>query len=208
MLKVAGLHLWRGDRHVLRGVTFEGAAGQCVLLTGRNGAGKTSLLRVIAGLLDAEEGLVSWRGLPTRRIRHDFHAELAYLGHEPPLKGDLTGRENLRFSTAIRREVNPAEIEAALARTAALAFADQPVRTLSAGQRRRVALAAVLLSQAALWLLDEPTTNLDADGQQLVAALIAEHLARNGLVVAAVHHALELPGQAAAQVLRLELGAA
>jgi heme exporter protein A len=208
MLKVAGLHLWRGDRHVLRGVTFEGAAGQCVLLTGRNGAGKTSLLRVIAGLLDAEEGLVSWRGLPARRIRHDFHAELAYLGHEPPLKGDLTGRENLRFSTSIRREVNPAEIEAALARTVALAFADQPVRTLSAGQRRRVALAAVLLSQAALWLLDEPTTNLDADGQQLVAALIAEHLARNGLVVAAVHHALELPGQAAAQVLRLELGAA
>jgi heme exporter protein A len=208
MLKVAGLHLWRGDRHVLRGVTFEGAAGQCVLLTGRNGAGKTSLLRVIAGLLDAEEGLVSWRGLPARRIRHDFHAELAYLGHEPPLKGDLTGRENLRFSTAIRREVNPAEIEAALARTVALAFADQPVRTLSAGQRRRVALAAVLLSQAALWLLDEPTTNLDADGQQLVAALIAEHLAGNGLVVAAVHHALELPGQAAAQVLRLELGAA
>ncbi len=205
MLSVAGVHLWRGDRHVLRDVSFEGAAGQCVLLTGRNGAGKTSLIRVIAGLLDAEEGEVRWRGKPVRRLRHDFHAELSYLGHEPPLKGDLTARENLRFAIGIRRPVSLAEIDAALARTSAQAFADRPVRTLSAGQRRRVALAGVLLANAVLWLLDEPTTNLDADGQQLVAELIREQLGRQGLVVAAMHHALEVPG---GQVLRLELGAA
>lgn len=203
MLKVSRLHLWRGDRHVLRGVSFEGAAGQCVLLTGRNGAGKTSLIRVIAGLLDAEEGEVSWRGNSARQIRHDFHSELAYLGHEPPLKGDLTGRENLGFSVGIRRPVGTADIDAALTRTGALAFADRPVRTLSAGQRRRVALAGVLLAQASLWLLDEPTTNLDADGQGLVAELIAEQLARGGLVVAAVHHALPLP-QGAVVPLELE----
>jgi heme exporter protein A len=202
MLKVTGLHLWRGDRHVLRDVSFEGTAGQCVLLTGRNGAGKTSLIRVIAGLLDAEEGDVSWRGLSARKVRHQFHSELAYLGHEPPLKGDLTGRENLRFSVGIRRSVGTAEIEAALIRTGALAFADRAVRTLSAGQRRRVALAGVLLVGAVLWLLDEPTTNLDADGQQLVAELIGEQLARDGLVVAAVHHALPLPAE---RVVRMEL---
>jgi heme exporter protein A len=205
MLKVSGLHLWRGDRHVLRGVSFEGRAGQCVLLTGRNGAGKTSLIRVIAGLLDAEEGEVTWRGNPARKFRHDFHSELAYLGHEPPLKGDLTGRENLHFSVGIRRAVTTNEIDTAMTRTGALAFADRPVRTLSAGQRRRVALAGVLLAGTALWLLDEPTTNLDADGQQLVADLIEEHLAREGLVVAAVHHALPLPASA---VVALELGAA
>ena len=205
MLKVSGLHLWRGDRHVLRGVSFEGQPGQCVLLTGKNGAGKTSLIRVIAGLLDAEEGEVSWRGNSARKFRHDFHSGLAYLGHEPPLKGDLTGRENLHFSVGIRRPVGTPEIDSALTRTGALAFADRAVRTLSAGQRRRVALAGVLLAGAELWLLDEPTTNLDADGQRLVAELIADQLARDGLVVAAVHHALPLP---AGSVVPLELGAA
>jgi heme exporter protein A len=204
MLKVAGLHLWRGDRHVLRGVSFNGEPGHCVLLTGRNGAGKTSLIRVIAGLLDPEEGEVRWRDTPTRRARDDFHAELAYLGHEPPLKGDLTGRENLHFSVGIRRKVGAGDIDAALVRTAAQAFADRPVRTLSAGQRRRVALAGVLLAQATLWLLDEPTTNLDAEGQRLVSELIGEQLARGGVVVAAVHHELNVAGR----VSNLELGAA
>jgi heme exporter protein A len=205
MLKVSGLHLWRGDRHVLRNVTFAAEAGQCVLLTGRNGAGKTTLLRAIAGLLDPEEGQVTWRGSPARQSRDDFHSELAYLGHEPPLKGDLSGRENLRFLVGIRRAVTVAEIDAALARTGASAFADRAVRMLSAGQRRRVALAGVLLSGAMLWLLDEPTTNLDLDGQELVAVLIDEHVSRGGIVVAAVHHSLSL---ASGGLVSLELGAA
>ena len=203
MLNVQGLHLWRGDRHVLRGVSFEATPGQCLLLTGKNGAGKTTLLRAIAGLLDPEEGEVSWRGVSTRAERDVFHEQLAYLGHEPPLKGDLTGSENLGFAIGIRRTVTPAEIESALARTGAGPFSDRPVRMLSAGQRRRVALAGVLLTQAALWLLDEPTTNLDADGQQLVADLVGEHIGANGIVIAAVHHPLSLAGG----VSTLELGA-
>ena len=205
MLNVSGLHLWRGDRHVLRGVSFTANAGQCVLLTGRNGAGKTTLLRAIAGLLDPEEGQVQWRGASARSTRDEFHSELAYLGHEPPLKGDLTGRENLRYLVGIRRTLSAGEIDAALTRTGARDFADRAVRTLSAGQRRRVALAGVLLSGALLWLLDEPTTNLDADGQQLVARLIEEQLARSGIVVAAVHHTLSL---GAGEVVPLELEAA
>jgi heme exporter protein A len=205
MLTVHGIHLWRGDRHVLRGVSFEGGAGKCVLLTGKNGAGKTTLIRAIAGLLDPEEGQVFWRGAPARERRDDFHAELAYLGHEPPLKGDLSARENLKYSIGIRRAVSSAEIDAALRRAGASGFADRAVRMLSAGQRRRVALAGVLLSNAVLWLLDEPTTNLDADGQQLVRELIAEQLARGGLVVAAVHHSLTLPAE---DLVTLELGQA
>jgi heme exporter protein A len=203
MLSVQGVHLWRGDRHVLRGVTFDAGAGRCVLLTGRNGAGKTTLIRAIAGLLDPEEGQVLWRGQPARARRDDFHAELAYLGHEPPLKGDLSARENLKYSIGIRRPVTSVEIDAALVRTGAISFADRAVRMLSAGQKRRVALAGVLLSNAVLWLLDEPTTNLDADGQQLVRELIGEQLVRSGIVVAAVHHALPLPAE---QLLELELG--
>ena len=205
MLSVAGLHLWRGDRHVLRGVSFAAEAGQCVLLTGKNGAGKTTLLRAIAGLLDPEEGQVSRRGASARQTRDEFHAELAFLGHEAPLKGDLSGRENLHFSIGIRRPVSSSEIETALDRTGAATFADRAVRTLSAGQKRRVALAGLLLSGAPLWLLDEPTTNLDADGQQLVATLIGEQLGRAGIVVAAVHHSLGLPG---ASLVNIELGAA
>ncbi|MEO8061978.1 MAG: heme ABC exporter ATP-binding protein CcmA [Pseudomonadota bacterium] len=205
MLSVKGVHLWRGDRHVLRNVSFEAVPGHCVLLTGRNGAGKTTLLRAIAGLLEPEEGEMTWRGASTRVSRNEFHAELAYLGHEPPLKGDLSGGENLRFSVGIRRAVTGAEIDAALVRTGADSFADRPTRLLSAGQRRRIALAGVLLANAALWLLDEPTTNLDAEGQQLVADLIAGQLARAGLVVAAVHHSLPL---VAGTITELTLGAA
>jgi len=205
MLNVSGLHLWRGDRHVLRGVSFAASPGQCVLLTGRNGAGKTTLLRAVAGLLDPEEGQVAWRGAPARQTRDAFHSELAYLGHEPPLKGDLTGRENLRYATGIRRAVNSADIDDALSRTGAKEFGDRAVRTLSAGQKRRVALAGVLLAGASLWLLDEPTTNLDADGQQLVARLIEEQLARSGIVVAAIHHSLALK---TGETINLELGAA
>ena len=205
MLNVSGLHLWRGDRHVLRNLSFSADAGQCVLLTGKNGAGKTTLLRAIAGLLDPEEGQVFWRGAPARQARDSFHAELAYLGHEPALKGDLSARENLRYSIGIRRAVGTDEIDAALIRTGAGAFSDRAVRLLSAGQRRRVALAGVLLSGAVLWLLDEPTTNLDTDGQQLVATLIEEQVGRGGIVVAAVHHSLSL---AAGGLVSLELGSA
>jgi heme exporter protein A len=203
MLIVQGVHLWRGDRHVLRGLSFVGQPGKCVLLTGKNGAGKTTLIRAIAGLLDPEEGQVFWRGTPARARRDEFHSELAYLGHEPPLKGDLSARENLKYSIGIRRAVTSDEIDAALARTGASAFSDRAIRMLSAGQRRRVALAGVLLSNAVLWLLDEPTTNLDADGQQLVRDLIAEQLDRQGIVVAAVHHSLPLPAE---RLVTLELG--
>ncbi|HEU4779809.1 MAG TPA: cytochrome c biogenesis heme-transporting ATPase CcmA [Steroidobacteraceae bacterium] len=202
MLTVQDVHLWRGDRHVLRGVSFDAQPGKCVLLTGKNGAGKTTLIRAIAGLLDPEEGQVFWRGAPARNQRDEFHSELAYLGHEPPLKGDLTARENLQYSIGIRRPVSALEIDAALVRTGAKAFSDRATRMLSAGQKRRVALAGVLLANAVLWLLDEPTTNLDADGQQLVRDLISEQLARDGIVVAAVHHSLALPAE---QLMPLEL---
>jgi heme exporter protein A len=205
MLNVVGLHLWRGDRHVLRGVSFAATPGQCVLLTGRNGAGKTTLLRAVAGLLDPEQGEVRWRGTAARQSRDEFHAELAYLGHDAPLKGDLSGRENLHYSIGIRRPVTGAEIHAALERTGAQGFADRPVRTLSAGQRRRVALAGVLLTGAMLWLLDEPATNLDTDGKQLVASLIENQLARGGIVVAAVHQDLQLGSR---PIVNLELAAA
>jgi heme exporter protein A len=189
-LQGENLHLWRGERHVLRGVGFDLRGGEVLQITGSNGAGKTTLLRTLCGFMYPEEGRVLWDGTDVRKDLLAFHSDLAYLGHEPPLKADLTGRENLRYWVGVRRRLTSAEMDSALESVGAGAFGDRLVRTLSAGQRRRVALAGLQLLGADLWLLDEPTTNLDTEGQHLVGRLIDEHAARGGLVVAAVHHAL------------------
>jgi heme exporter protein A len=202
-LEIENLHLWRGERHVLRGVRCAVLAGQCLKLTGPNGSGKTSLLRTITGLAYPEEGQVRWDGQDVRTDLRSFHASMTYLGHEPPLKADLSARENLHYWIGARRRLGASQIDAALGSVGASAIAEQRVRTLSAGQRRRVALAGLALSAAPLWLLDEPATNLDSDGQQVVAELIDRHLARGGLAVVAVHHPLNISGG----VLELALAA-
>ncbi|HYL01799.1 MAG TPA: cytochrome c biogenesis heme-transporting ATPase CcmA [Steroidobacteraceae bacterium] len=203
-LEVENLHLWRGDRHVLKGVGFSLAEGACLEVTGVNGSGKTTLLRTLCGLMYPEEGRVRWRGRDVRGDLRAFHAALAYLGHEPPLKADLSARENLHFWIGVRRRVSSAELDEVLARVGARAWCERLVRTLSAGQKRRVALAGLALLAVPLWLLDEPTTNLDAEGRRLVGSLIAEQLARGGTVVAAVHQ--ELPAEVRG-AQRLELTA-
>jgi len=190
-LEVENLHLWRGDRHVLRGVRFALAPGECLQVRGANGAGKTSLLRTLCGLMYPEEGRVLFDGKDVRVDLRTFHSKLAYLGHEPALKADLTARENLLYWIGIRRRLSGAALDAALGRVGAEGWCDRLVRTLSAGQRRRVALAGIALLVVPLWLLDEPTAHLDTQGQELVATLIAEQLARGGMVVTALHH--ELP---------------
>ncbi|HEX3835488.1 MAG TPA: cytochrome c biogenesis heme-transporting ATPase CcmA [Steroidobacteraceae bacterium] len=191
-IRAENLHLWRSERHVLKGVDLTVRGGELLQLTGVNGAGKTTLLRALCGLNHLEEGRVFWNDQDVREDRDGFHAALVYLGHEPPLKPDLSGHENLRFWTGMRRRVSHAAIHEALVRTGAGEFATRAVRTLSAGQRRRVALAALILAAVPLWLLDEPTTNLDSGGQELVAALLHAHLAAGGLAIAAVHHRLAI----------------
>ena len=193
-LTASDLHVFRGERHVLRGLSFSAHSGICLQVKGPNGSGKTTLLRALCGLVHMEQGAVHWRGLP---VSHDWRAflrGLTYLGHDAPLKADLTGRENLAFWVGLRRAVLPAELREGLARTGASRFSDRPVATLSAGQRRRIALAGLWLMGNPLWVLDEPTTNLDADGRSLVDELVSESIARGGIVIAAVHQPLALAG--------------
>lgn len=194
-LKGENVHLWRGDRHVLRGVNFSLQGGQCLQLTGPNGAGKTSLLRTVCGLSYPEAGRISWRGEDIRADLPAFHAQLAYLGHDSPLKLELTARENLHYWVGVRCRFSRSGLDAALERVGAMSWADRPVRTLSAGQKRRAALAGITLMRAPLWLLDEPTTNLDSDGQSLVGRLIEEHLGEGGLAMVAVHHELAVSAE-------------
>lgn len=190
ILRAENLHLWRSERHVLDGIGLTVHGGELLQLTGANGAGKTTLLRALCGLNHLEEGRVYWNDQDVREDVAGFHASLVYLGHEPPLKPDLSAVENLRFWMGMRRPVTRAAVEAALLDTGAAGFGGRPVRTLSAGQRRRVALAGLVLAAVPLWLLDEPTTNLDTAGQEMVATLLAAHLQAGGLVIAAVHHRL------------------
>jgi heme exporter protein A len=201
-LAVRNLHLWRGDTHLLRGISFSVEPGQLLQIMGPNGVGKTSLLRCIAGLLPVESGEVEWRGRVNGAAFAILHEELAYLAHLNALKNDLTAFENLRYAIGLKRLVTAAEIHETLERLQIGRCASLPVRALSAGQKRRVAIARVLMSKATVWILDEPTTNLDVNGGALIEQCMREHLAGGGMIVTAAHQTLL---KESAQSRKLEL---
>jgi heme exporter protein A len=193
--------VWRGDRHVLQGVSIDVHPRELLHVSGPNGTGKTTLLRVMSGLLRPEQGSVSWRGQSIVRQRSEYQAALAYAAHEPALKGDLTALENLHFSVGLKRRTGPSELRAALDRVGVASCAELPARVLSAGQRRRVSLARVLAMRASIWLLDEPYANLDAAGSDLVSQLLQAHVQEGGLALVVAHRDLALH----CPVRRLEL---
>jgi len=181
---------------VLAGVSLTLAAAQCLHVLGANGSGKTTLLRVITGLVTPEQGRVEWNGQPTAANRDAWHASFSYLAHSDGLKPELTARENLAFEVGLRRPLVEGETEEALREVGLAAERDQPAGFLSAGQRRRLAVARVLLAAVPLWILDEPFTNLDAAGTTLVAALIGRHLDAGGAAIIAAHQPPAIPGHA------------
>ena len=195
-LSAAELTCRRGNRVLFSGLSFALASGEALVVTGRNGSGKSSLLRLVAGLLRPESGRISLEGGDAEAgIAEQAH----YLGHQDALKPSLTVEENLRFWSAY---LGPAEnLPAhALGRLGMGDLADLPAAYLSAGQRRRLSLARLLTVHRRLWLLDEPTAALDADGQIRLADLMRLHLARGGLILAAAHGPIGLD---AAQELKL-----
>ncbi|MBK1659974.1 heme ABC exporter ATP-binding protein CcmA [Paracraurococcus ruber] len=196
MLEARNLACFRGERAVFAGLSFRLDAEGALLLVGANGAGKSTLLRLLAGLLRPEAGEVAWGGRDAFADRAAHAARLRYLSHQDALKPALTARENLGFFARLWG----GEVEAALATLDLLPLADLPARVLSSGQKRRLALARLALAPAPLWLLDEPTVGLDAASVERLGALLARHRARGGMVLAATHLPLPLPG---ARELRL-----
>jgi heme exporter protein A len=200
-----GLACRRGERLVFARLDFRLAAGDALVLTGANGSGKSSLLRLMAGLLVPAAGRLLWGGLPLAREPAAWHAALHYVGHLDATKPALTPREMLLYWAALRNPAGEPAIPAALAAFGLTAVADWPCRWLSAGQRRRLALARLLAAPAPIWLLDEPTAALDSDGEARLAAAIADHRARGGRVAVATHQPLDLGG---AHDIRLDAYAA
>ncbi len=185
---------FRGDHLVFSELSFRLEPGGAVVLIGRNGSGKTTLLRLIAGLMPRAAGDVLWAGEEALADLPSHGERLAYLGHQDALKLGLTAAENLALWARVPRDGRASAIEAALAAVGLEDLAHLPARMLSAGQRRRVAIARLLVSDAVLWLLDEPTTALDTASVARLGGLAAAHRAAGGMIVAATHLDLPLPG--------------
>ena len=185
------LTLIRGERCLFQDLSFALESGSLLILEGRNGCGKTSLMRAIAGMLSLETGQISWDDTPVERQRQIFHGSLVWLAHRTGLKGDLTLVENLGFERSLRAQ-SGRDIEEIYERLGISRLKKLILRSLSAGQQRRVALARMLLADVPLWLMDEPFTNLDREGRKLVMELVEEHLAEGGMCVMAAHQDVEI----------------
>ena len=193
--KLSGIDLTliRGESCLFQGLEFALDSGELLLLEGQNGSGKTSLMRAIAGMLSLETGEIHWNGKPVDRQRQDFHGSLVWLAHRTGLKGDLTLIENLRFEGALRAQ-SDVDRGSIYERLGISRLKTLPLRALSAGQQRRVALARMLMANVPLWLMDEPFTNLDREGRKLVMQLTEEHLEKGGMCVMAAHQDIEING--------------
>jgi heme exporter protein A len=189
-LEVEGLTCRRGERLLFKDMNFTVNTGDVLEISGHNGSGKTTLLRLLCGLLVPEQGTLRWRGQLISKVRPLYHRELAYIGHTDAIKGDLTARENLMVAGALHGGgIDP---ERALEQVGLVKIQELPGRFLSAGQRRRLALARLLVNRARLWLLDEPFTALDRMAIRSIAALLEEHAAAGGMAVFTSHHAINV----------------
>lgn len=202
-LETVDLECVRSDRLLFAGLNLSLRPGNLIQIEGPNGSGKTSLLRILCGLTSPTQGEVRWCGRDIRATRPEYMAAVAYLGHSPGLKGDLTPRENLAIARGFAAANAAVSVDEALERLEMSDFDDQPVRTLSAGQKRRVALARLLAIETTVWILDEPYTALDRNGVRLVEKMIAEHLLRGGMAVLTTHHPVSI---AESHVTRVDLG--
>jgi heme exporter protein A len=194
MLEADNLECVRGERRLFSGLGFKLEGGELLYLQGRNGAGKTSLLRMLIGLLHPEAGEIRWQGRPIQKQRDEFHGALCYLGHLNAIKEELTPLENLLLAARLAGDVL-AEDDAidALERVGLAGREDLACRYLSQGQKRRVALARLVVDRRPLWILDEPFVALDVTAVDWLAGIISGHLQRGGMAVMTTHQPVAIP---------------
>jgi heme exporter protein A len=203
MLEASNLECVRGEKSLFRGLSFRLEPGACLMVQGANGSGKTSLLRMICGLAQPEQGEIRWEGQSIRKLAEDYRGELLYCGHAGAVKDDLTALENARISATLAG--TPVDDDASLQALRQLGLKGRehlPARVLSAGQKRRVALSRLLLEKRKLWVLDEPLTALDKAAVTNLCSVIDAHLAAGGMAVLTSHQDLPL---AAGRVEHLRL---
>jgi heme exporter protein A len=195
ILEARAITCVRGERQLFSDLNLQVFAGQCLHVRGVNGVGKTSLLRLLTGLASPEAGEIFWNGAPITRDVSEYHSQLLFSGHRDALKEDLTALENLRMYAAIDGlTISEKQAFAALWRFGLKGREDLPVNCLSAGQKKRVLMARMLIRRAQVWILDEPFNALDTSAVAELQALIGEHLEGNGVVVLTSHQALSIRG--------------
>ncbi len=193
VLVAEDLSCLRNDQLLFEGININLLSGEVLQVAGANGSGKTSLLRILSGLALPEEGNISWNGEAIQYVRSKYVQDMHYIGHTNGIKAELTPLENLVIAQALTIPRQGFSCEDALAQMEIEDLADIPVRKLSSGQRRRVALSVLLITQARLWILDEPFTSLDGSSRLVVKQMIEAHACTGGLTVIVTHEPLELP---------------
>ena len=192
-LEVKKLQCIRGDRELFTNLSFSLAANQLMMLEGRNGSGKTTLLRALCGLYQVDQGEILWDNISIKKQDENYRCELLYLGHLNAIKSGLSVLENLRINSSLAGEsVSDEELMDALETIGLYAFEDFPTSQLSQGQKRRVALARLLISNAKLWILDEPFVALDVAAVELLQSIIAKHVDNGGMVILTTHQEVPL----------------
>ncbi len=208
ILEAKSLRCVRDDRLLFDELSFCLSRAEVLQIEGHNGSGKTSLLRILCGLRQADRGQLYWQGEPLDRVREDYYAKMVYIGHLPCIKGDLTVVENIRALLDTRsRHAGTTAIERGLEQVGLAGFDDVPGKALSSGQRRRILLAFLLLAQAELWVLDEPLTALDVQGVAMMEAMILQHQQQGGSVIFTTHHGMQLDERMRSISLERALGA-
>jgi heme exporter protein A len=203
MLEAIDLGCTRGDRRLFTGLNFSLGRGELIELRGANGSGKTSLLRIICGLASPAEGEVRWQGKSIRSLGEEYSGSVAYLAHQNGVKDELSAIENLRIACGVSgNALSRSEAQAILGSVGLARQQNLPARSLSAGQKRRVALARLLASHASVWILDEVLTSLDDAAIQFSRRFIGDHLSNGGLAIIATHQELALTAN---RVQRIEL---
>lgn len=203
LLQTRDLSCVKDDRVLFEGLNLSLSAGQILLVEGKNGSGKTSLLRILTGLSLPEEGEVLWQGESIGNVGPEYYEQVNYVGHHDGIKRDLTCLENLRLVQAMGKP-QPIELDGALEKVNLYRFGENFVSTLSAGQKRRLALARLVVTEAKLWIMDEPFTSLDKASMAMFQKMFEDHLQTGGVIVMTSHHDIDMPDS---DVVRLDLSA-